>query len=79
MWPFTRRRKPAVGVQGLPVAAAAEKPERPRSVERHEAVIGRLVLALAKERLRRSRPDRIARYEAELRRHKALLELASGR
>lgn len=63
-------RQPAVGVSGGKVALATETP---RSAARHEAVIARLALALAKERSGRGRPDRIAGFEAELRRHRALL------
>ena len=69
-------RKRHVGVAGGAVAVATDTP---RSAARHEAVIARLGLALAKERRGRARPDRIAGFEAELRRHRALLaRLRSG-
>lgn len=65
-----RARQRQVGVTGGPVGLGSEIP---RSAARHEAVIARLSLALAKERGGRARPERIAGFEAELRRHRALL------
>ena len=73
MWPFSRRGGRAVGVRGRPVHAGNAEPGAPRNIERHETVVERLGIALAKERHGRRRPDRIAGYEAELRRHLALL------
>lgn len=63
-WPFRRKAQPAA-VQGACLKVA----DTARSIERHETVIERLGFALAKERHGRRRPDRIAGYEAELRRH----------
>lgn len=68
-WPFRRQVKPG-GVRGGSVAAGSG---RGRSIERHETVVERLGIALAKERRGRRRPERIAGYEAELRRHLDLL------
>lgn len=76
MWPFSRRKKAAVGVQGQPVDTETEDPGAPRSVERHEDVIERVGLALAKERRGRRRLARVMGYEAELRRHLTLLQQA---
>lgn len=76
MWPFSRRRKAAVGVQGLPVDVETDDPGAPRSVDRHEEVIERIGLALAKERRGRRRLARVMGYEAELRRHLTLLRQA---
>lgn len=63
-WPF-RRKAPPAAVRGARLKIA----DSARSIERHETVIERLGIALAKERHGRRRPDRIAGYEAELRRH----------
>jgi len=71
-WPF-RRGTQQSGVKGAPVRVGASDPRDGRTMERHETVIERLGMALAKERRGQRRLNRIVNYESELRRHLELL------
>ena len=78
MWRLFRRKVRSTGVRGEPVHIDRVQGGGTRSVERHETAVERLGLALAKERRGRRRLDRIAGYEAELRRHLLLLAKLRG-
>lgn len=78
MWPFSRRTKLTVGVQGQPVKVISRDLEMPGPVARHEAVIERLGLAIDKERRGRNRDGRLKELEDELFRQTALLQMTKG-